>query len=597
MTTTDVCEKYVKPATIELRCSYCDMMRLNQSEAVGIAKVFISHAWAYQFLDVCDALMYHFKDNLDIIVWFDLFAVNQHTTTLKPFEWWTTTFQSAIKDFGETVMVFAPWQDPVPLRRAWCLWELYSTVKMECRFEVALNRSEQEKFFADICRDTQGSINKMLATVDVENSQCWNPLDRERIFEVVKSSVGFPKLNSVVFERLREWATTITAKEIETLNNNPEQTKLKLMMQGTLGRLYMQQGEYYKAKDLFDEIFLPFKLQFGEYSQETIDIVYQIGVLRLTMRDFPEAVTLLEEVIEKRTELSGDANDPQILVTKHKMGLLRERQEKFDEARSLYEEVYRLMREILGEKDKRTLSIMSDLASFYDTQEEKQKAEELYHQCYELHKEALGPNHQDTISVYYNLSCLYYDQEKYTKALEMMEDCYQRRVIALGEGHVSSLDILHAIACGYEALGDIAKAKELMNKRIAIYKQFFGPNALTTLYELGELVKWYKDRKFYAEVVDMAVDWWQRCYKTVGPQSGSTKTAWKHCVFYYKKLGKGDAAELLMPTVEPPKPTADPEPNPEVAAVVAAAAAAPIAASATTRVEEKEQEVQGTQEQ
>ncbi len=557
LTTTDVCEKFVKPATAELRCSYCDMMRLTNSPAVGMATVFISHAWAYRFLDVCEALMFHFKDNLDTIVWFDLFAVNQHTTTLKPFEWWTTTFQSAIKDFGETVMVFAPWQDPVPLRRAWCLWELYSTVKMECKFEVALNRVEQEKFFADICADTQGSINKMLATVDVEKSECWNPLDRERIFEVVKSSVGFPKLNSVVFERLREWAASVTAKEIENIgDDNP---KLKLIMKATLGRLQMQQSEYYKAKDTFNEIFLPFKREFGEYNPQTIDLIYQVGILRLTMRDFESALALLEEVIEKRTELSGDANDPMILVVKHKLGLLYERKEKPDKARELYEETFALMGTIFGETDRRTLSLMSDLASFYDVQEEKDKAIELYNKCHELHKQVFGLNHQDTISVYYNLSCLYYDQEKYDLALPIMEECYQRRVIALGEGHISSLDIMHAIATLQDTIGNEDKAIEMFEKRIEIYRQFFGADSGTTLYELSEIVKWFLEKKNFAKAEVYSVDWWKRSYRIYGKTDKVTEKAWKYVVHCYKKQQKGHETDALLASMEPPPDAPTPD--------------------------------------
>ncbi len=63
----------------------------------------------------------HFRAALNTIVWFDVFCVNQHSRADKDFNnWWSTTFQGAIKQFGRTVMVLSPWQDPVPLTRAWC---------------------------------------------------------------------------------------------------------------------------------------------------------------------------------------------------------------------------------------------------------------------------------------------------------------------------------------------------------------------------------------------------------------------------------------------------------------------------------------------
>jgi tetratricopeptide (TPR) repeat protein len=341
----------------------------------------------------------------------------------------------------------------------------------------------------------------------------------------------------------------VTEKEIANIGDGNQ--KLKLMMTATLGRLQMQQSEYYKAVATFDRIFEPFKEEFGECSQETIDLVYQVGLLKLTMRDFPNSLALLEQVVEKRLELCGNPKDPQILVAKHKMALLFERQEKFDQSRALFEDVYALMLEVFGESDKRTLSLMSDLVSFYDVQDEKEKAKDMYHRCYDLHKQLLGPNHQDTISVYYNLSCLYYDQEKYELALPIMEDCYQRRVIALGEGHISSLDIMHAIASLHDAIGDEGKAKGMLCKRIEIYRQFFGADTGTTLYELSEIVKWLLERKDYVTAESFALDWWQRSYRLYGESDKVTQKAWKYVVHIYKKQQKGDQTDPLLATMRP----------------------------------------------
>ena len=42
----------------------------------------------------------------------------------KDFEWWATTFRTAVQDIGETVIFLSPWNDPVMLKRAWCLYEM-----------------------------------------------------------------------------------------------------------------------------------------------------------------------------------------------------------------------------------------------------------------------------------------------------------------------------------------------------------------------------------------------------------------------------------------------------------------------------------------
>ena len=67
LTTTEVNENFVKPATAHFQSSYCDMLSSQRHAAVGLlATVFTSHAWKYLFLDVIDALLYHFQDEPDM---------------------------------------------------------------------------------------------------------------------------------------------------------------------------------------------------------------------------------------------------------------------------------------------------------------------------------------------------------------------------------------------------------------------------------------------------------------------------------------------------------------------------------------------------
>ncbi len=147
LTTKEVCETIIKPATESCKLSYCEMLLQENDTSVFVspAKVFISHAWGKQFLEMLDALFYHFESNLDVIVWIDTLSNNQHKNDDRKFEWWTTTFKDAIALMGHTVIVLSPWNNPEPLTRAWCLWEIYSTAATKSTFEVAMSR-EQRNF-------------------------------------------------------------------------------------------------------------------------------------------------------------------------------------------------------------------------------------------------------------------------------------------------------------------------------------------------------------------------------------------------------------------------------------------------------------------
>jgi hypothetical protein len=83
-------------------------------------------------------------------------------------------------------------------------------------FAVAMTASEKQRFLADLAGGkfqraerirTVGSSQyiQMLGRVDSERSQCSRPKDLETIFEGIRSSVGFEKLNRMVFGVVEEW--------------------------------------------------------------------------------------------------------------------------------------------------------------------------------------------------------------------------------------------------------------------------------------------------------------------------------------------------------------------------------------------------------
>ena len=60
LTTTDICNQYLKPATHEHEASYCEYLNashgitnndVEENKACRKASVFISHAWKYKFVE------------------------------------------------------------------------------------------------------------------------------------------------------------------------------------------------------------------------------------------------------------------------------------------------------------------------------------------------------------------------------------------------------------------------------------------------------------------------------------------------------------------------------------------------------------------
>jgi len=64
-----------------------------------------------------------------------------------------------------------------------------------------MSEEATKQFLEDICGGTDVEVNKMLATIKVSRSESFKPEDKENIMKVVKSTVGFNKLDSIVFAR------------------------------------------------------------------------------------------------------------------------------------------------------------------------------------------------------------------------------------------------------------------------------------------------------------------------------------------------------------------------------------------------------------
>jgi len=109
LTTDDVKNRFVLPATAKTQQSMCQQLQASGDSRIGRPSWFVSHAWKYSFLHllqvpisctriltptsrhVSQALCSFFllePGGLDTIVWLDLFSTSQHATFDRPPLWY-----------------------------------------------------------------------------------------------------------------------------------------------------------------------------------------------------------------------------------------------------------------------------------------------------------------------------------------------------------------------------------------------------------------------------------------------------------------------------------------------------------------------------
>jgi hypothetical protein len=73
-------------------------------------------------------------------------------------------------------------------------------------FDVAMTREEQRRFVSGMSGDVEGAYLDMLGRVDSKTSECSRTSDQESIHAAIRDTVGFGKLNRMLFEVMEGWA-------------------------------------------------------------------------------------------------------------------------------------------------------------------------------------------------------------------------------------------------------------------------------------------------------------------------------------------------------------------------------------------------------
>ena len=180
-----------------------------------------------------------------------------------------------------------------------CIFELYCTAETNSRFDIAMSEGHRREFFSDIYSNAKMAVDKMLAIVDAEKSECGNPEDRRRIFEVVRDTVGFSKLNSIVFAELRDWMIAETVKEVAYLSVNEESIEC-IDMNFSLADFYESQGRYDEAEPLYVDCVQRRVVALGESHLDTVASIDNLALLysRLYNLTYDEAYHMPHMVAE-----------------------------------------------------------------------------------------------------------------------------------------------------------------------------------------------------------------------------------------------------------------------------------------------------------
>jgi len=194
-------------------CAYVDT--LAHEDDVAIATALLSYSWSYLVAEVSAALSTWAErtkqDPKRTNIWICSLCLNQHSLSKA-----AASPEALAKEFGERVVAIGrilpmlePWHDPGYVKRAWCLFELFTAIgERSIEIDIILSPRQAESFRKRINEDGSDAqaVDDALANVRSEDATATIKADLESIQALIQRLPGgFHKLDATVKQYLRRW--------------------------------------------------------------------------------------------------------------------------------------------------------------------------------------------------------------------------------------------------------------------------------------------------------------------------------------------------------------------------------------------------------
>jgi tetratricopeptide (TPR) repeat protein len=551
-TITYFCEKIIKPLTKEKQCSLCEFLSDQDHPSIGIANCYVSYSWKMELLDLVETLFEHDEskkrkstvgraiqsEEEDLIIWFDLFSLNQHEPSELTHVWLNKTLRSVMDSFNHTLFILSPYDNPIPLTRAWCLWELYCSIDTECYLEFLMNSREKGKLFDDIYEHYEQAPLKILSSVQSEKSEAFLKDDKQCIHETIQSIVGFPLLNHLISEKLQEWLITLLSDEIEKAKQQPDldpsyclhiQVTLAILLKDSPSSTINKTND--KSLKLLEKSLSSGKQLYLKEDQVPPSSLQERSFLLKAM--YQLALVYYDEgKIDLAEKLVLDAGP--FLPTSSTPS-------------SSSASAYQIPNAIVQPTEsKELLQCMSLYASILQSKGLFVEAEKLFQETFDKQDKLLGKYTLDTLKTLYNLGSFYVNCKlDFSAAETLLEECRKRQRTFLGPNHVFTLQTLNTLSICYEKQGKTQLVESCLRELYKKYKSCLSLDNPLSLAALNNLALFYFKQEDYIQSEVLWEDCFQRQKKILGENNEITLVTMSNLAFLYRIKGKYFLSESI----------------------------------------------------
>jgi len=253
----------VIPATDPAKTPFTALM---DGAHVAPATAFVSHAYDDEFLGMVDAIAtLEAREGSSAFYYFDLLVVNQHGQgAIVPFEVLRDEFGQSVRAIGRTLL-YLRWANPIPLGRAWCVFEMGITLAVGKGLKVIMPPADVASFKHALENDFD-SLTYKTCRVDVEKATAREANDLVNIQRAIVEGGGFLKTNQLVIEAMKGWMVEEARSALEEM---PVEERGTSNLLWNLASLLVGQGRLVEAEPLRREQLEAHRRKHGDEHQNT----------------------------------------------------------------------------------------------------------------------------------------------------------------------------------------------------------------------------------------------------------------------------------------------------------------------------------------
>ena len=269
-----------------------------------------------------------------------------------------------------------------------------------------------------------------------------------------------------------------------------------------------------------------------------------IGQTYLDLGLYPQARAQLEHALELDRRVFGE-RDPRTLKVISQAGRIALDQGRYAEAEKLLNQVLEAQRRVLGAQHPDTLDTMYFLAGDYNSQKKYTQAETLDNQILEIRRRVFGAEHPGTLKATYGLADDYVQQGKYAQAEPLLTQAIEIQRRVLGPEHPDTLNSMNFLALDYDREGKFGQAEALDRQILDIRRRVLGPEHPNTLMSMNSLGYVCYEQGRYAQAEALFSQALEIQRRVLGPGHPSTIISTVNLAKDYEAQGKYSLAAAL----------------------------------------------------